>query len=80
MALFGQLINAYQTIGDCYMSSNSNGQITDIECFRQAEIMYRTAVNLLKRLKAEPNTIKNIEEKQQKAASEANKLSQSSNK
>jgi hypothetical protein len=74
MALFDQLTNAYEKIGDYYISSKSNGQITEIEYFRQAEIMYRSAVNLLKRLKAEPKTIKNIEEKQQKAASEANKL------
>jgi len=78
--LFDPLTNAYERIGDYYMSDATTGQRTDIECFQQAESMYKKAVYLLKRLMAETDTINKVEKKRQEAASQANKLIKSSNK
>jgi tetratricopeptide (TPR) repeat protein len=73
ISLLYQLTYTYETLGDYYKSDATTGQRTDIECFRQAESMYKKAVHLLKRLKAETDTINKVEKKQQEAASQANK-------
>jgi hypothetical protein len=74
-----QWINASEITGDYYMLAATTDQISDIECFRQAKIMYEMAVHLLKQLNADTNRINDVEKKQQKAASLETSSTKSSN-
>ncbi|CAF4091354.1 unnamed protein product [Rotaria magnacalcarata] len=74
ISLFNELTNAYEMTGDYLMHDAKNDQTKDRrKFFEDAQSMYEKALNLLKRLERNKDTVTRVDKKQQTAASKAKK-------